>query len=86
MARPTLALLGLAAALIGVAACDSPEATRLRSGGPGADIGNHGRVVEMHGGSRPYWRTPARLGKDVGMHAAQESARASRGAPAAAPR
>ena len=43
---------------LALAACTSPEATRQRAGGPGADIGNHGRVIVMHEGSRPYWDTP----------------------------
>ena len=41
-----------------VVACSSPEATRLRAGGPGADVGNRKAVVRMHEGSQPYWRTP----------------------------
>jgi hypothetical protein len=49
----TVALLALAA----TAACTSPEATRMRAGGPGADVGNRGDV-ELHAGSRPYYRTP----------------------------
>jgi hypothetical protein len=44
----------LAAAL---AACTSPEATRQRAGGPGADVGNHGGV-ELHAGAEPYAKTP----------------------------
>jgi hypothetical protein len=44
-----------------VAACTSPEATRMRAGGPGADPGNRGAIVRMHEGSEPYWRTPQRL-------------------------
>jgi hypothetical protein len=44
-------------ALASLAACTSPEATRQRSGGPGADIGNRGRV-ELHAGADPYARTP----------------------------
>jgi hypothetical protein len=39
-------------------ACTSPEATRTRAGGPGADVGNRGEIVSMHDGSDPYWRTP----------------------------
>jgi hypothetical protein len=54
--------LGLGLALAGaLAACTSPEATRMRAGGPGADTGNHGREVQMHEGSQPYWRTPPLL-------------------------
>ena len=40
-----------------MAAC-SPEATRTRSGGPGGDIGNRGRVTEMHGRVDPYYEAP----------------------------
>ena len=41
-----------------VTGCTSPEATRTRAGGPGADVGNTAKPVEMHGGSRPYYATP----------------------------
>ena len=40
------------------AACASPEATRVRGQGRGADVRNVGAVVAMHEGSDPYWRTP----------------------------
>jgi hypothetical protein len=51
-----LGLLPLAlAGLIG--ACDSPEASRSRGSGAGADVGNRGRV-ELHGGSQMYYGTP----------------------------
>lgn len=46
------------AALIVLAACTSPESTRSRAGGPGADLGNRGATVRMHEGSRPYYDTP----------------------------
>jgi formate-dependent nitrite reductase membrane component NrfD len=51
---------GVAVLLLALAltACASPEARRVRGGGPGADVGNVGRTVEMHEGSRPYWNTP----------------------------
>jgi hypothetical protein len=49
-------LVGLLA--IGLAACGSPEATRTRGGGPGADVGNRSPVVEMHQGAQPYFKTP----------------------------
>lgn len=42
-----------------LAGCTSPEATRQRGGGPGADPGNRPAQVKMHEGSRQYWRTPA---------------------------
>lgn len=49
----------LAIALAGaLAACTSPEANRVRGGGPGADVGNRDRPMEMHAGSKPYWQTP----------------------------
>jgi len=44
-------------AFTALSACASPEATRTR-GGPGADVGNRTKVVEMHGGSLPFWDTP----------------------------
>jgi hypothetical protein len=44
--------------LIGAAACASPEASRTRGGGPGADVGNRTPMVEMHAGAQPYHRTP----------------------------
>lgn len=40
------------------AGCASPEATRVRGGGPGADVGNRGTPVEMHAGAKPYFHTP----------------------------
>jgi len=30
----------------------------MRGGGPGADVGNRSKVVEMHEGSQPFWKTP----------------------------
>lgn len=45
----------LVAALAG---CASPEARRIRGGGPGADVGNHGPVVILHEGAEPYYKTP----------------------------
>lgn len=42
-----------------LAGCTSPEATRTRGGGPGADVGNRSEVVEMHGGSKPFYKTPS---------------------------
>jgi hypothetical protein len=54
-ARRALAALACGTAL---AACASPEATRTRGGGPGADPGNRSGVVLMHEGARPYHDTP----------------------------
>jgi hypothetical protein len=62
--RVAAALL-LAGALI-AAGC-SPEANRVRGGGHGADVGNRGSTVEMHGGRGPgqiYYQTP-RVGPGV---------------------
>jgi len=55
----TLARLALAlAVVVVVAGCTSPEATRVRGQGRGADVGNVRGPVAMHEGSDPYWRTP----------------------------
>lgn len=53
--RPIAAAIAFAGAF---AACSSPEVTRVRGGGPGADVGNRERPIEMHAGSKPYWQTP----------------------------
>jgi hypothetical protein len=57
--------VALAVSLLLFAACSSPEATRARGGGNGADVGNVADVVQMHAGSQPYWNTP-RLVEPVG--------------------
>jgi len=44
--------------LFSFAGCASPETTRTRGGGPGADIGNRTKFVQMHEGSRPFENTP----------------------------
>ena len=71
------------------AACTSPETTRSRAGGPGADPGNRRSVVNMHEGSDPYWRTPQRLAKkqEAPSGTARQADRLSRGQsdPAASP-
>ncbi len=41
-----------------ITACSSPEAGRTRGGGPGADVKNWGRPVELHAGAEPYYDTP----------------------------
>jgi hypothetical protein len=48
----------LVVAASALAACGSPEATRSRGAGPGADVQNKPEVVQLHEGSAPYWRTP----------------------------
>ena len=53
-----IAFGALIAACITFAGCESPEATRTRGGGSGADRGNRPANVKMHEGSRPYWETP----------------------------
>ena len=52
------ALITVAALVLYLAACASPETTRSRGGGPGADVGNRDKIVEMHEGSQPFWKTP----------------------------
>jgi hypothetical protein len=49
--------------LVTGAACRSPEATRSRGGGRGADTGNHAKTVRMHEGSYPFWKTPGHIGR-----------------------
>jgi hypothetical protein len=56
--RISLAEIPLIALFLFLAGCASPERTRTRGGGPGADIGNRAKVVEMHEGSQPFWKTP----------------------------
>jgi hypothetical protein len=55
-----IALRLLLIGCVGAAGCGSPEATRTR-GGRGADVGNRAPTVEMHEGSRPFWKTPDRI-------------------------
>ena len=79
----------LAASLVMVS-CTSPEATRVRAGGPGGDPGNRrGEVVQMHEGSDPYWRTPVRLDERLRapIDTARQADRLSRGQadPSASP-
>jgi hypothetical protein len=59
-----IALRLLLIGCLGVASCGSPEAKRTRGGGPGADVGNRSKKVEMHEGSRPFWKTPERIAVD----------------------
>ena len=53
-----LAVIVLTALSFFLVGCASPETTRTRGGGPGADVGNRGKYVEMHEGSQPFWKTP----------------------------
>jgi hypothetical protein len=61
---------------LGLAACTSPEATRIQGGGPGGDTGNRPAVVSMHEGSRPFQDTPRLV---PGGMAALEAARQATG-------
>jgi len=53
-----VAVIALFGVLFLLAACSSPEASRTRGGGPGADVGNRTRIVQMHEGSKPFEKTP----------------------------
>jgi len=55
MSRSLITLVGL---LLYLASCTSPETIRTRSSGPGADVGNWGKTVQMHEGSKPFEKTP----------------------------
>jgi hypothetical protein len=70
--KRAVAILFAAAALSG---CTSPEATRQRGGGPGADVGNRPAQVKMHEGSRQYYKTPVRIGTEAPPLAPSEQAR-----------
>jgi hypothetical protein len=50
--------LSILALLVLLGACVSPEAERVRGGGPGADVGNRDNELEMHEGSVIYHSTP----------------------------
>jgi hypothetical protein len=47
----SLAVIALVGFSFYFAACSSPETTRTRGGGPGADVGNRDKFVQMHEGS-----------------------------------
>jgi hypothetical protein len=58
-------LLPIAAAV--AVGCTSPESTRTRGGGPGADIGNHPRgPIQIHAGAEVYYETPTQ-GPGIGQ-------------------
>ena len=51
----SLGVLIMASVAVG---CTSPESTRTRGGGPGADVDNHPRgAVQIHGGADMYYGT-----------------------------
>jgi hypothetical protein len=66
----------LAALLL--AACASPEATRARAGGPGADVGNRAHVVRLHQGADPFWKTPRIVAHGPSLEPARHADRLSR--------
>lgn len=47
--------------LLLAAACTSPESTRARGGGAGADVGNWGVPVEFHAGADPDYEVPCEV-------------------------
>jgi hypothetical protein len=49
---------------VAVGGCVSPETTRTRGDGPGADVGNRRQTVSLHEGSDPFWKTPDRIGTE----------------------
>lgn len=51
----------IAALFLFVLGCASPEATRARGGGPGADVGNRGATLDIHGRVDMFHDTPRRL-------------------------
>jgi hypothetical protein len=64
-------MLALLIAFAALTACASPETARSRGSGPGADVGNRAKVVEMHEGSEPFYKTPQIIGT---QHAPVDSA------------
>ncbi len=56
-----IVLSTLLAGCLVACACVSPETTRTRGGGPGADVGNRRQIVKLHEGSDPFWKTPDRI-------------------------
>jgi hypothetical protein len=60
-ARARICAVSIALAALAATACRSPEAARVRGGGPGADVKNRDPVVQMHAGSRMYFKTPCLL-------------------------
>jgi hypothetical protein len=51
--KRSLLVLGL----LLLAAC-SPEASRTRAGGAGADVGNRPAVIQIHGATNPSFQEP----------------------------
>ena len=62
----SIVLLLMAGVTLG---CTSPESTRARGGGAGADVGNHPRAaVQIHAGAEMYYRTRTQ-GVGIGQRA-----------------
>src|SRR5437667_239024 len=57
------AVIGMFVLTAVVSPCPSPAAARTRGGGPAADPGNHGAVVQLHAGAKIYHKTPCRTVK-----------------------
>ncbi len=74
-ARRALGPALLLASVITQGGCVSPESTRVRGGGPGADPLNHADVVKMHEGSSQYWRTPLLIDDEYPLLEPSEQAR-----------
>jgi hypothetical protein len=55
--------------------CTSPEAPRLRAGGPGADVGNRTATVRMHEGSSPFHGTPRLIASGPSLDPAEQARR-----------
>ena len=53
-------LIAIALALVALSMLSGcgPEALRKRGAGPGADIGNRGTIVDMHGPTNPAYKEP----------------------------
>jgi hypothetical protein len=75
--RGSLFLLLIASAAL--AACTSPESTRSRGGGPGADVGNRKEIVSVHEGARPFENTPKLIpGKHPPLETASQADESTR--------
>jgi hypothetical protein len=62
-----------------VLGCTSPEVTRTRGGGPGADVGNRQETVRLHEGARPFENTPKLIpGKHPPLEPANQADEISR--------
>jgi hypothetical protein len=66
MRRRSIVVVLVAGVALG---CTSPESTRTRGSGEGADVGNHPRgAVQIHDGARMYYGTRTQ-GDGIGHHA-----------------